>query len=243
MPFASSSSRCLSVWPEALKTDTIGEDRFGVLDGAVPMSIDERRAHWDDVYARKSERELSWFEEYPTPSLALISLVGASVRSAIIDIGGGAAHLVDALVALGHDDVTVLDISSAALDAAKERLGPAASCVDWIVADVTTWRPSRLYDLWHDRAAFHFLTNDVDRMAYLDTLRRAVRPGGHAIIATFALDGPEKCSGLPVVRYDAKTIGALLGNDFTLIDSRRHDHATPRGTVQRFQFSTFRKDA
>lgn len=202
---------------------------------------DTRKAHWENVYSTKGEAEVSWFQENPSPSPQLIELAGATPHSAIIDVGGGASRLVDVLLARGFTDVTVLDLSAAALKAAQARLGAPASKVKWIAADATSWEPPQAYDVWHDRAAFHFLTDDGERQAYLDRLRRSLKPGGHAIIGTFAPDGPEKCSGLPVCRHDAHSLAALLGSEFTLVDERRHDHATPWGSVQKFQFSTFRR--
>ena len=199
-----------------------------------------RRAHWDEVYATKREDEVSWFQATPDLSLELLALIGASPRSAILDVGGGASRLVDHLVAAGHEDVSVLDLSPAALSAAKARLGEAAKRVAWIEADVTAWTPSRVYDVWHDRAAFHFLVDPADQAAYVDRLRRALRRGGQAIVGTFALDGPEKCSGLPVQRWDASGLAEFLGPDFALVETRRHVHLTPRGVVQRFQFAAFR---
>lgn len=204
------------------------------------MNARERRKHWQNVYTTKAETEVSWFEDNPAPSLDLIALVGAHRRSAIIDIGGGASRLVDRLIVPGYEDVTVLDVSAAALRAAKARLGDKARQVHWLVADVTTWEPSRVYDVWHDRAAFHFVTDPADQSAYVARLRRALRPGGHAIIGAFALDGPERCSGLPVARHDAESLGKALGPGFVLVDTRRHDHRTPWGATQHFQFSTFR---
>jgi SAM-dependent methyltransferase len=200
-----------------------------------------RKAHWEGVYTTKGEREVSWFQENPAPSLELIALAGLSTDAAIIDIGGGASRLVDALVERKIGKITVLDLSAAALDAAKERLGDRRADVKWVVADVTTWEPPQTYDLWHDRAAFHFLTDASDRSAYVGHLKKAVRPGGHVIIGTFALDGPERCSGLPIMRYDAGILGTILGTEFQLMDTRRHDHTTPWDAVQRFQFSTFRR--
>jgi SAM-dependent methyltransferase len=200
-----------------------------------------RKAHWENVYTTKREREVSWFQENPAPSLELTALAGLSADSSIIDIGGGASRLVDALVDRNVGQITVLDLSAAALDAARERLGDRGARVKWLVADVTAWEPSQTYDLWHDRAAFHFLTDASDRSAYVRHLKRAVRSGGHVIIGTFAPDGPERCSGLPVMRYDAGILCTVLGTDFELMDSRRHDHITPWGAVQRFQFSTFRR--
>ena len=203
------------------------------------MTNSSRRAHWENVYETKGEREVSWFQESPAPSLDLIALTGATTSSAIVDIGGGASRLVDALLAEGHQDVTVLDLSAAALAAARERLGRDADRVKWIVADVTAWRPEARYDVWHDRAAFHFLNAPEEQAAYIERLRQGLKVGGYAIIGTFALDGPEKCSGLPVTRHSADTIGALLGSEFVLRDTRRHQHKTPWDSVQSFQFSTF----
>jgi SAM-dependent methyltransferase len=205
------------------------------------MSVPERQSHWQNVYQTKGERDVSWFQETPTISLDLIRATGIDAGASIVDIGGGASRLVDALLAGGFRSVTVLDVSASALDASRERLGPRAEPVSWIVADVTAWCPDKSYDLWHDRAAFHFLTDPGDRTAYAACVRNAVRPGGHVIIATFAPDGPERCSGLPVVRHDAASIGEALGPSFNLIESRRHDHQTPGGAVQRFQFSRFQR--
>jgi 2-polyprenyl-3-methyl-5-hydroxy-6-metoxy-1,4-benzoquinol methylase len=214
----------------------------GVTSGVgkeIFMNEVSRQAHWENVYSTRSEKEVSWYQDSPTPSLELIALTGLSGHAEIIDIGGGTSRLVDSLLQKGFERLTVLDLSGAALDAAKQRLGETAARVKWEVADVTTWQPSQTYDLWHDSAAFHFLTDPADRSAYVERLNKAVKPAGFAIIGTFATDGPERCSGLPVVRYDAASLVAMLGTDFELIDARRHDHATPWGAVQRFQFSTF----
>jgi len=205
------------------------------------MQNESRQAHWEGVYTQKGEGEVSWFQENPAPSLELIAQVGATPTSAIIDIGGGASRLVDNLVERGFEDVTVLDLSDAALQAAKARLGDRAAQVHWIVADATVWEPLKAYDIWHDRAAFHFLTEDRDRAAYIARLERALKVGGYAIIATFALDGPERCSGLPVVRYDPASLRQTLGRAFQLVDTRRQIHATPWGSEQSFQFSVFRR--
>ncbi len=201
-----------------------------------------RKTRWETVYTTKGENEVSWFQENPAPSLELIDLARPTPESAIIDIGGdGASRLVDGLVARGFSRVTVLDISEAALEAAKARLGRRASLVQWIVADVTKWYPTQTFDVWHDRAAFHFLIDPADRAAYATRVRQAVKPGGHVIIGTFAIDGPEKCSGLPVNRYDAASLAKELGGGFVLVDFRRHDHSTPWKSAQRFQFCSFRR--
>ena len=197
-----------------------------------------RKAHWETVYTTKGENEVSWFQENPAPSLELIDLANPTPGLAIVDIGGGTSSLVDYLVARGLRHVTVLDISEAALDAAKARLGVQAS-----PADVTKWYPTQIFDVWHDRAAFHFLIDPADRSAYVARMKQAVKPGGHVIIGTFAIDGPEKCSGLPVNRYDAVGLAKELGAGFVLVDSRRHDHSTPWKSAQRFQFCIFRRTA
>jgi SAM-dependent methyltransferase len=205
------------------------------------MSIVERQAHWENVYTTKGENEVSWFEDSATISLDLIRSTGVSTSASIIDIGGGTSRLVDALMNEGFEAVTVLDLSKQALAIAKTRLGSLGENVRWVVADVTTWEPSETYDVWHDRAAFHFLTEPKDRAAYAERASRAVRPGGHLIIGTFAPDGPERCSGLQVVRYDAASLREMLGSEFALMENRLHDHQTPWGTRQRFQFSRFRR--
>ncbi len=200
-----------------------------------------RRLHWENVYGEKGERRVSWFQERADISLELIAAARVGCNGAIIDIGGGASRLVDELLRQGYQDVTVLDVSEAGLSIAKQRLAEQAPRVQWIVADVTQWEPLREYDLWHDRAAFHFLTGEADRSAYVARLLRALRPGGHAIIATFALDGPERCSGLPVARYDGQRLSEALGDRFALIATRRQQHMTPMGGAQQFQFSTFKR--
>lgn len=199
----------------------------------------DRHAHWEQVYAAKAESEVSWFEESPAVSLALVEACGVGSSEAAIDIGGGASRLVDALLDGGFVDVTVLDLSENALAKAKARLGPRAPLVTWIAADVTRWEPQRSFSLWHDRAVFHFLTEPEDRAQYRETLMQALRPGGRAIIGTFAMDGPQRCSGLPVVRYDAKSLAGTLGPPFELIAARTHSHVTPAGKIQEFQFSVF----
>jgi 2-polyprenyl-3-methyl-5-hydroxy-6-metoxy-1,4-benzoquinol methylase len=205
------------------------------------MSAPGDQAHWESVYRTKDEQEVSWFEESPQLSLKLIRATGIASDAPLLDVGGGASRLADALLDLGFTDVTVLDLSAQALTTAKGRLGARADKVKWLVADVTAWTPPRRYDVWHDRAAFHFLTAPSDQAAYADRVRVAVKPGGHVIIGTFALDGPERCSGLPIVRHDASSIGAVLGPSFALAETQRHAHKTPWGATQNFQFSRFRR--
>lgn len=201
----------------------------------------DRRAHWEQVYTTKAETAVSWFESTPAVSLALIRATGAAHDDAIIDIGGGASRLVDHLLAEGYAAVSVLDLSERALAAARVRLGQRAAAVTWIAADVTAWEPDRTYAVWHDRAAFHFLTAPQDRAAYAARVLRALPAGGHLILGTFAPDGPERCSGLPVQRHDAASLAEALGPAFALQETRPYDHRTPGGVTQRFQFSRFRR--
>ncbi len=201
------------------------------------------QTHWDDVYTSKTETEVSWFQEEPEVSLSLLELVGAGPDDAIVDIGGGASRLVDCLLDKGFAHVSVLDLSAAALATARARLGARAGAVKWITADARDWEPPEDYAVWHDRAALHFLTQEKDQKAYVARLNKGLKIGGHAIIGAFAPDGPEKCSGLPVVRHDADSLSRLLGPGYALVDSRRHAHKTPWGAVQKFQFSTFRRVA
>ncbi len=202
-----------------------------------------RTNHWDGVYDARSEENLTWFEACPELSLDLIGTY-ASPKGAVIDIGAGTSRLVDHLLARGYPDISVLDLSQAALDVARARLGADAGRIRWIAADITTWRATRACAVWHDRAVFHFLTGDADRAGYIAAMQGALAPGGHAIIATFAEDGPESCSGLPVVRYTPDTLMAALQHHapgcFKAVESRRFSHVTPKGNQQKFQVSVFR---
>jgi SAM-dependent methyltransferase len=197
------------------------------------------RDHWETVYQQKREDEVSWYQVRPATSLELLARTGVGRDARIVDLGGGASCLVDALLDSGFQHVTVVDIAAAALERARRRLGARASSVTWVPSDVAAWTPDTAFDVWHDRAVFHFMVRPGDRNAYIGTLRRALRPGGHAVIGTFASDGPERCSGLPVQRYEPETLAAELGTDFRLVDSAREEHVTPGGNIQRFQFSRF----
>ncbi|MCR6630674.1 MAG: class I SAM-dependent methyltransferase [Magnetospirillum sp.] len=198
----------------------------------------DRQAHWQGVYASKDETSVSWFQERPATSLALLECAKPGAR--IVDVGGGASRLVDHLLERGYD-VTVLDIAGAALEKAKARLGEAAAKVRWVTADITRWKSPAPMDVWHDRAVFHFLTEEGDRRAYADAMAAALPSGGHAVIGTFAADGPERCSGLPVCRYDAKGLAAQFAASFRLVDELAEEHRTPGGNVQRFQFIVLRR--
>jgi SAM-dependent methyltransferase len=197
------------------------------------------KQHWDTVYATKGERDVSWFEPSPDVSLVMIDAAGLTRSMCVVDIGGGESRLVDALVERGVTCVAVLDVAREALVRAQRRLGDKASEVAWLQADVTGSWSWKDVDIWHDRAVFHFLTERSDRDRYKAKLAEMLKPGGSAIIATFALDGPEKCSGLPVVRYSPETLGSELGDGFVLVDSCHHIHATPWATTQGFQYSRF----
>jgi 2-polyprenyl-3-methyl-5-hydroxy-6-metoxy-1,4-benzoquinol methylase len=201
----------------------------------------ERQNHWTGVYEQKAPSAVSWYQPEPEPSLLALDRLGAGSSNSLIDVGGGASNLVDALVRQGWKDITVLDIAAPALEAAKERLGSDSQEVHWEVADITEWEPSRSYGVWHDRAVFHFLTEPGQRASYRRALSNGLVPGGLLIIATFALDGPEKCSGLAVQRYDPASLASELGEEFRLIESWREEHVTPWGAGQSFNWCAFRR--
>jgi SAM-dependent methyltransferase len=192
-----------------------------------------RVGHWDSLYEARTADSLSWYQAVPQVSLELIQALGISNDAAVIDIGGGTSFLADRLVEAGFSDVTVLDISASALEAGRRRL-PGDAPVHRLRQDLLAWRPARRYDLWHDRAVFHFLVVDEDRARYLQALSSAVRPGGAVVLATFARDAPERCSGLPVARYSTNDLIAALGNAFECLETRREEHTTPRGLLQPF---------
>lgn len=198
--------------------------------------------HWEKVYSSKAADAVSWFQPHANLSLDLIKATGAGLDAGIIDVGGGASTLVDDLVVAGYSDLTVLDLSSAALDAARQRLGTREEMVRWIEADITQVDlPRQRYDIWHDRAVFHFLTTQKQRDAYVRTVFHSVKPGGHVIVATFAEDGPEQCSGLPVMRYRADDLHDEFGEAFTLLKHQKEAHQTPFGTVQQFVYCYCRR--
>lgn len=198
--------------------------------------------HWEKVYSTKATNAVSWFQPHADYSLGLIKATGIGRDASIIDVGGGASTLVDDLLASGFTNVSVLDLSAAALAAARKRLGSRASDVRWIEADITKADlPANQYDVWHDRAVFHFLTSPEDRAAYVKAVFRSVKPGGHVIVATFAEDGPVQCSGLPVMRYRADELHAEFGESFQLLDHRKEAHHTPSGTVQQFVYCYCRR--
>jgi Methylase involved in ubiquinone/menaquinone biosynthesis len=202
----------------------------------------DRTAHWEKVYNTKAATDVSWYQPQLEKSLFLISSIGIVDGGQIIDVGGGASTLVDDSLRRGFKHVTVLDISSVAIENAKVRLGPLADQVTWLCTDITTSElTSKHYDIWHDRAAFHFLTSGEDRRRYIQTMRYALKPNGHLIVAAFAHDGPAKCSGLDVIRYSPDQLKNEFGDEFHLVQSLSEDHITPSGGIQRFVYCCFRR--
>jgi len=202
----------------------------------------QSKNHWEKIYTTKASDAVSWFQSHAEVSVGLVKATGAGLDAAIIDVGGGASTLVDDLLALGYTNLTVLDLSAAALAAARKRLGGKASAVRWIEADITKANlPDHQFDIWHDRAVFHFLTSPEDRAAYVQAVFRAVKPGGHVIVATFAEDGPNQCSGLPVMRYRPDELHAEFGEAFSLLRHEKEAHHTPSGTVQQFVYCYCRR--
>jgi SAM-dependent methyltransferase len=197
--------------------------------------------HWDRVHGG-DERERSWFREDPGPSFRLVHDAASGPDAPVIDVGAGTSRLVDRLLAAGHTDVTVLDVSATALARLSERLGPDPR-VTAVIDDVRDWRPDRTYDVWHDRATFHFLVDDAEAAAYVASARTAVREGGHAVIATFAPDAPETCSALPVRRRDAAALAEAFGSAFELVHDEREEHRTPGGALQPFTWVVLRRTA
>ena len=198
-------------------------------------------AHWQGVYADCDPRQVSWFEPVPDASLAYIAEAGLPTDAAILDAGGGTSSLAGELLRRGYSDVTVADISGSAIERAKDGLGEGAGQVTWLRADLVRHGFDRRYDLWHDRAVFHFMVEEADRAAYLAALRSALQLRGHLVLATFGPDGPTECSGLPTCRYSAETLAGLLGGDFRLLASRLVDHTTPSGSRQQFLYTHFQR--
>lgn len=203
----------------------------------------DREQHWQSVYTRQPETGVSWYQASPEPSLGMIRAAAPAPEAALIDVGGGASTLVDHLLAAGYRDVTVLDIAEAALAAARRRLGARAAAAQWIAADVTAFAPPRRYQVWHDRAVLHFLTDEDDRARYREALDRALAPDGTVVIGAFAPDGPERCSGLPVRRYSADGLAEFLGAGYPLEETQSVAHRTPSGAAQQFLFCRFRRRA
>ncbi|MBF0158805.1 MAG: class I SAM-dependent methyltransferase [Magnetococcales bacterium] len=200
---------------------------------------DTRTMHWDQVYNTRAADDVSWYQQRPQIVLDWISQLQLGPDEAILDVGAGASTLVDHLLAMGYGQLSLLDISAAALEISRQRLGAQAAQVEWLVSDVTHFRPKRHYTLWHDRAVFHFLTEAADRQHYRTVLKQALRPSGYVIMATFAIDGPQQCSQLPVRRYDIETLQHELGQEFTLMATTDELHCTPSGKEQHFLYGLF----
>lgn len=198
-----------------------------------------RKAHWENIYQDNSSQDVSWYQQEPSLSLQLIQNSGLAFDEPLIDVGGGASVLVDYLLKSGYLDISVLDISENALANTKARLGDTSREINWYTTDITQFEAPHQYSLWHDRAVFHFLTAEPDRKRYIQVLNASLRPGGHLIIAAFAIGGPEKCSGLDVVQYDASKLGAELGKDFELVEETGELHITPSNNEQKFMYFRF----
>lgn len=208
----------------------------------VEEKLFEPKTHWESIYGSKAIDTVSWYQERPEKSLELVARSRIMKSDKIIDVGGGASTLVDNLLSRNFYQVTVLDISGTALKSAQSRLGQQSKNATWIEADILSANlPANHYDLWHDRAVFHFLTREEDRKKYINQMKGAVKAGGHIIIATFALDGPPKCSGLDVEHYDQNKLHDELGQEFELIENQVEDHQTPSNTIQKFVYCLFRK--
>lgn len=203
------------------------------------MNIDNKK-HWENVYETKQPNEVSWTQEIPTTSLQFIDSFGIDKNAAIIDIGGGDSRLVDYLLDKGFVNISVLDISSKSLEKAKHRLGSKAEKVNWIVSDITEFSPSRKYDVWHDRATFHFLTTSEQINKYMTIARSSI--SGYMTIGTFSVNGPEKCSGLPIKQYDEETLSNELNDGFEKIKCITEEHITPFNTTQDFLFCSFKRN-
>lgn len=203
--------------------------------------MNENQQHWDNVYSEKAPTEVSWYEPMPEVSLEIIRNCELSKDSAIIDIGGGDSFLAEFLVAQGYTDVTVVDISSKAVERAKERMCEKADEVTWIIADASAFNPERQYDLWHDRATFHFLIEDRQKENYLRTLKQSVKPGGFVVMSTFSEKGPATCSGLDINRYSIGDMNKLFEDEFNMISGKNKDHETPSGGKQNFTYCCFQK--
>ncbi|WP_372653773.1 trans-aconitate 2-methyltransferase [Draconibacterium sp.] len=201
----------------------------------------DRKKHWEDIYQSKNTAEVSWFQASPTTSLQFVKEFKLPLSARIIDVGGGDSFMVDRLLEMGYSNITVLDISETAIKKAQQRLGAKADTVKWIVADAAGFQPTETYDFWHDRAAFHFLTDKQEISNYVDTIRSFVKPGGYLVLGTFSEQGPTKCSGIEIKQYSENTMTSLLTDFFNKIRCISVDHKTPFNTLQNFIFCSFRR--
>ncbi|WP_319482279.1 class I SAM-dependent methyltransferase [uncultured Draconibacterium sp.] len=201
----------------------------------------DRKKHWEDIYQSKDTAEVSWFQASPTTSLQFVAEFNLPQSAKIIDVGGGDSFMVDRLLEMGYWNITVLDISETAINKTKERLGEKANTVKWIVADAATFQPIEKYDMWHDRAAFHFFTGKQEISNYVDTISSFVKPGGYLVLGTFSEQGPTKCSGIEIKQYSENSMTSLLADFFNKIKCITVDHKTPFNTLQNFIFCSFRR--
>lgn len=199
------------------------------------------KTHWENIYETKTESDLSWSQPYPHTSVDFINLFKLPKTSSVIDIGGGDSHLVDALLELGYSDISVLDISAKSIQRAKSRLGEKAAAITWIEKDIVDFVPERKYDFWHDRAAFHFLTTEIQITKYLAIAKQSIKPSGHLVLGTFSDKGPTKCSGLEIRQYTEASMSVLFAKDFTRIKCIKETHTTPFNTQQNFVFCSFQR--
>ncbi|PIQ43201.1 MAG: SAM-dependent methyltransferase [Gammaproteobacteria bacterium CG11_big_fil_rev_8_21_14_0_20_46_22] len=202
------------------------------------MSTSFSKKHWEQVYTQKQADEVSWYQKKPTVSLSMIQSI-SSPRDRVIDIGGGSSSLVDHLLVLGYDKLAVLDIAQQAIQQIQKRLAEKANHVEWYIDDITQFVPPHPYEVWHDRAVFHFLMDQTLRAAYVDVLKKTLTPGGYVVMATFGKGGPKRCSGLDIVQYDERMMQNELGDEFILLNSQYESHVTPAGKEQRFIYLTF----
>lgn len=205
------------------------------------MNTFHRKQHWEEIYEENEMTEVSWYQSTPSVSMRIIAEVGVPYSGRVIDVGGGDSFLVDSLLEAGYRDIAVVDISQKALAKAQQRLGQLAEKVHWIEADVATFIPNALYDLWHDRAAFHFLTEEHEIAHYVKTVSEYIAPNGHLVLGTFSENGPTMCSGIPISRYSKAQMCSLFSASFDTVDCFTLDHTTPFDTVQNFRFGIFRK--
>lgn len=206
------------------------------------MNTDERKFHWDRIYDSKQMNEVSWFQESPSTSIDLIKSFNLDLDASIIDVGGGDGFLVDHLLMMGFKDITILDISISAINKAKKRLGTNSSLVEWVVSDISKFIPKKKYDLWHDRAAFHFLTESNEIKHYIRSTESHIKQNGNLIIGTFSENGPLKCSGIQITQYSQISLSKLFNDKFKVKESFQTDHKTPFNTIQNFTFCSFIKN-
>ncbi|MFM2134985.1 MAG: hypothetical protein RL021_385 [Bacteroidota bacterium] len=206
------------------------------------METFDRKKHWEDIYQTKQLESCSWYQPAPVTSITLIEDGGIPLSSKIIDVGGGDSFLVDRLLDKGYTDITVLDISEAAIQRAKQRLGSRGEKVNWVVSDVTRFTPNEKYDVWHDRATFHFLTDPAETGKYVEIVEASIAPGGKLIVGTFSETGPKKCSGIEIKQYSQEGLAAVFSKGFTKRSCMNVDHMTPSSTVQNFTFCSFQRN-